>query len=151
MIRVRHVGIVVNDLECALKFYRDLLGLKVVKIMDESGPYLDQLLSLQESRVTTVKMSAGNDTTLVELLEFKSHRLESQSLRPLYAPGPSHVAFTVEDIDELYRRLSAAGIRFNGRPQTSPDGCARVAYCLDPSGTAIELVQIVKGETYCPE
>ena len=54
-----------------------------------------------------------------------------------------HVAFTVEDIEGAYRRLSAAGIHFHAPPQLAPDGGAKVTYCRDPEGTIIELVQVL--------
>ena len=140
---VRHFGIVVSDMERSLRFYRDLLGLQVVRVMDESGGYIDSMLSLQNVHVTTVKMSADSGSTLVELLEFKSHPRQSHGDREVCSVGPSHVAFTVDDLDALYRRLSQAGVRFNAPPQLSPDGCAKVTFCQDPDGTLVELVEVL--------
>lgn len=143
---VRHFGIVVSDMERSLHFYRDLLGLKVVWVMDESGEYIDNMLSLQNVRVATVKMSANSGSTLIELLEFNSHPRETPSKREVYTIGPSHVAFTVDDLDVVYRRLSQAGIRFNAPPQLSPDGYAKVTFCQDPDGTLVELVEVLEAE-----
>ena len=140
---VRHFGIVVSDMERSLRFYRDLLGLKVVRVMDESGEYIDNVLSLQNVRVTTVKMSADSGSTLVELLEFKSHPCQSRGDRQVCSIGSSHVAFTVGDLDAIYRRLSQAGVHFNAPPQRSPDGYAKVTFCQDPDGTPVELVEVL--------
>ncbi|MHC4076976.1 MAG: VOC family protein, partial [Planctomycetota bacterium] len=73
MLCVRHVGIVVRDLELAVRFYEETLGLVVVQRQEEAGPYLDAVLGLRNARATTVKMSAAEGPTLVELLEFHSH------------------------------------------------------------------------------
>ena len=143
---VRHFGIVVSDMERSLRFYRDLLGLKAVRVMDESGEYLDNMLSLQNVRVTTVKMSADSGSTVVELLEFKSHRPEEPAKHEVYSIGPSHIAFTVDDLDAVYRRLSETGVRFNAPPQLSLDGYAKVTFCQDPDGMPIELVEVLKVE-----
>ena len=70
---VRHIGIVVNNMENSLKFYQDLLGLKIIKDMDEQGGYINNMLSLDDVQVRTVKLSAGIGNTLIELLDFKSH------------------------------------------------------------------------------
>ena len=140
---VRHFGIVVSDMERSLRFYRDLLGLKIVRVMDESGEYIDNMLSLQNVRVTTVKMSADSGSTLVELLEFKSHPRQSRGDREVCSVGPSHVAFSVGDLDAVHRRLSQAGVHFNAPPQLSPDGYAKVAFCRDPDGTLVELVEVL--------
>ena len=140
---IRHLGIVVSDTERSLRFYRDLLGLKVVRVMDESGEYIDNMLSLENVRVTTVKMSADSGSTLVELLEFKSHPRQPRGDHEVCSVGPSHVAFTVDDLDTVYRRLSQAGVRFNAPPQLSPDGYAKVTFCQDPDGTLVEFVEVL--------
>ena len=70
---VRHFGIVVKNMENSLKFYKDLLGLKIVRDMNEHGDHLDNMLSLNNVQVRTVKLSANDNITLIELLEFKSH------------------------------------------------------------------------------
>jgi predicted enzyme related to lactoylglutathione lyase len=62
----------------------------------------------------------------------------------LNAIGPTHVALNVTNLDELYIRLSDAGVPFNAPPSMSPDGCAKVAFCQDPDGTFIELVELFK-------
>jgi catechol 2,3-dioxygenase-like lactoylglutathione lyase family enzyme len=142
---VRHVGIVVRDLERALAFYRDGLGLAVVKQADEQGAYLDNMLALPGVRVTTVKLRAPDGgPTLVELLRFREPPNEDGLPRALSAIGPSHVAFTVADLDLAFARLEAAGVRFHAPPQLSPDGYAKVTYCRDPDGTPVELVEVLR-------
>ena len=141
---VRHFGIVVRDMERSLPFYRDLLGLKIVSSMAESGAYLEQMLALPNARVHTVKMAAENGSALVELLEFESHPDESRQARTICSLGPTHVAFTVENLDAVFGRLSQQGVRFNSPPQRAPDGGAMVAFCRDPDGTPIELVEVLK-------
>ncbi len=138
---VRHVGIVVTNMKNSLKFYRDLLGLKIVRDMDEHGNHLDNMLSLDNVQVRTVKLSVNDNITLIELLEFKSHN--DNEVRNFYTIGASHVAFTVENLEKLYQDLSEKDIEFNAPPQKSPDGLVKVTFCKDPDGTPIELVEIL--------
>lgn len=140
---IRHTGVVVNNLEEVLHFYRDLLGLKVVKKMDESGGYIDKISGLKNVKVTTVKMAAG-DGNLIELLYYHSHPRGVASKKDICEIGISHVAFTVENVDTEYKRLLKAGIQFNSSPQVSPDGYAKVIFCRDPEGNLIELVEVLK-------
>ena len=128
-------------MENSLKFYRDQLGLKIIKDMDEQGNYLDNMLSLNNVHVRTVKLSANENTTLVELLQFESHN--DNEIRNFYTIGASHVAFTVDDIEKLYVDLSEKNIKFNAIPQKSPDGLVKVTFCKDPDGTPIELVEML--------
>ena len=48
---IRHTGIVVIDLDESLRFYRDLLGFQIAKQMEESGNYIDNILSLHLSLI----------------------------------------------------------------------------------------------------
>ena len=48
---VRHVGIVVTDMDVSLKFYKDLLGLKVKSLVDEEGEFLDNMLAHKNVKI----------------------------------------------------------------------------------------------------
>lgn len=139
----RHAGIVVSDVEKALHFYGDLLGLKMQRDMVEEGPFVNGLLGLENAKVRTMKMSA-DDGVLLELLHYLSpEHVRKPEEKEMNAIGASHVAFTVEDMDSLYEILKKEGVRFNAPPAVSADGKAKVAYCYDPDGTPIELVQML--------
>ena len=138
---IRHIGIVVEDLESSLWFYRDLLGLKVVKRMEESGEYLETVLGLQGASVTTVKMATSDDQQ-VELVQYDSKRAE-RGTRRIHDVGIGHVAFTVEDLDREHKRLEGNGVSFISSPQRSSDGYAKVAFCIAPEGTFVELVEVL--------
>jgi catechol 2,3-dioxygenase-like lactoylglutathione lyase family enzyme len=138
---IRHTGIVVMDLEASLHFYRDLLGFQIAKQMEESGDYIDKILSLYNVKVTTVKMTSPSGQT-IELLKYHSHP-EERKIRRIFEIGISHIAFTVDDLDTEYGRLENEGIQFNSPPQLSPDGYAKVTFCRAPEGTLIELVEVL--------
>jgi catechol 2,3-dioxygenase-like lactoylglutathione lyase family enzyme len=138
---IRHSGIVVNDLAASLHFYKDLLGLKVIKQIDESGSYIDNILGLQAVKVTTVKMAAS-DGQMIELLKY--HTPESKQItRRINDIGLTHIAFTVDNLCSEYERLKERGIIFNFPPQLSPDSYAKVTFCVAPEGTFIELVEVL--------
>jgi len=142
MIRtVRHVGIVVKKIDDVLPFYRDLLGLKLVKKAHEPEEFASRLLGLSHCKLITVKLVVGEGETLIELLEFVSHPGDQTALPELTRPGITHIAFTVRNLDELYQKLTLAGIAFISPPSKSPDGFAKVAFCRDPAGNYLELVE----------
>lgn len=93
VLNIRHTGIVVENLRESLQFYQDKLGFTIDKEMDECGSFIDTILGYQDTKVTTVKLSLGNDQ-MVELLDFSSHK-QSKLLRRLTDIGPTHLAFTV--------------------------------------------------------
>ena len=142
MTSVRHMGIVVGDMEVSLQFYRDLIGLQDAPVNIEKGPFLNGLLNMPNAIIKTVKLAGKNSTTSIELLCFESPPPTAST--PLNAIAPTHVALNVTNLDELYIRLADAGVPFNAPPSMSPDGYAKVAFCQDPDGTFIELVELFK-------
>lgn len=142
---IRHLGIVVSDLKKSVCFYRDLFGFQITKQMEESGDYIDSVLSLEGVKVTTVKMSTP-DGKMIELLRFHTHVSENKP-KNITDTGITHIAFTVEDLEREYKRLKDYGVSFNAPPQVSPDGYAKVAFCRAPEGTFIELVEELQHST----
>jgi len=140
--RLRHAGIVVDDLHRALAFYRDLLGLPVVAHMEESGPVLDAILGLTAVRVTTIKLGEPPGP-LVELLHFEEPASPPRLPGATHVPGLRHVAFTVADLDGLHEKMTAAGVGFLAPPQCSADGRVKVTYCRDFEGNFVELVEVL--------
>ena len=138
---IRHTGVVVMDLEPSLYFYRDLLGFQVAKQMEEAGDYVDNISSLRNVKVTTVKLTSLSGQ-MIELLKYHSHAAEQRE-REICEIGISHIAFTVDDLDTEYERLRGKGIQFNSPPQLSPDGYAKVTFCRAPEGTLVELVEVL--------
>lgn len=141
--QIRHVGLVVADLERALAFWCDLLGFRVAKRMDESGTHIDAMMGLKDVRVTTAKLAAP-DGNLIELLHFHSHPDQPAWTGTPHSTGFTHIALTVDDLDAVCKKLAQAGVFFFAPPQRSPDGYAKVTYCRGPEGVLLELVEVLK-------
>ncbi len=137
----RHVCIVVSNLKRSLHFYRDILGLKVQKIVDSEGEYPQTLLSKKGIRLTYVKMrSPGqhkNSHPVFELHHWKYPKISARS-------GYNHVSFTVKDIDFLYKRLVKLGVKFISSPERTPSGYTKVCFAYDPDRHLIEFIEDLK-------
>ena len=138
---VRHIGIVVTDIEKSLQFYRDLLGLKIKSLVDEEGKFLDNILAHENVKNRVAKRYAKNGNARVELIDSKSYGNKKD--RDFFTIGASHFALTVDDLDETYDYLIKNGVKFTASPQLTPDGFAKVTFCEDPDGTPIELVEVI--------
>jgi len=138
---LRHAGIVTDDLESSLRFYRDLLGFKEVRRMEESNPFIETVLGIKGVYVTTIKMSDPSGGQ-IELLHYQSHP-KKRGEREINDIGISHVALTVDDVNRLYENLNNSGVEFISSPRLSDDGGATVAFCRAPEGTFIELVELM--------
>ena len=140
---IRHTGLVVVDLKNSIFFWRDLLGFRIEKQAEESGPHIDAMMGLENVRLTTVKMSAP-EGGMIELLHFHSHPDKSKWSGKPYSTGLTHIALTVIDLDDSFKKLNRAGFKFPALPQFSQDGSVKVIYCEGPEGLLIELVQRMK-------
>jgi catechol 2,3-dioxygenase-like lactoylglutathione lyase family enzyme len=138
---IRHTGIVVTDMERSLKFYRDLLGMKTAIDFTEESEYIDKVLALKGVRLRMVKLTAEAGG-MIELLYYSSHPGRRNKDNKICEIGPTHVAFTVDDVEKIYSEWSANGVKFNSRPQVSSDGNAKVVFCQDPDGTYLEIVEM---------
>ena len=126
-----HTMVRVADLDQALKFFVDGLGLKVVRRRDyESG------------RFTLVYLTASDDPDDGSGAELElTHNWDSET----YTGGRNfgHVAYRVDDIYELCAHLQAQGVTINRPPR---DG--HMAFVRSPDGISVELLQ--KGAALAP-
>lgn len=140
---IRHTGLVVTNMDQALRFYRDLLGIdKVVFDGFVENEFLDKITATENARIRAVMLEA-EDGNRVELLQYLSHPAEAPKQVNSFDVGCSHLAVQVKDLDGLYRKMLESGVRFNAPPQVDPNGYAKVTYCHDFDGTIVELVQIL--------
>lgn len=140
---VRHVGIVVQDLDHAVKFWVEIFGFSVVKRMEECGSHLDLMIGLKDVRVTTVKLMAAKGATL-ELLKFRSHPDKKKWKGKAFSTGITHIAFNVSDVDKVCQKIEKFGLTSSTTPQISPDGLVKVIYATGPEGVLLELVETLK-------
>ena len=144
ILETRHVGIVVQDMERSLRFWRDIMGLAVAVDFWEEGPFIDTVQSLQGVKLHMIKLKAP-DGSLVELLKDESHPTPAPDRNRLCDRGIRHIAFTVEDVERSWKVLRENGCEVLSNPVVSPDGKAKLFFCRDPEGSLLEIVQMLVG------
>ena len=135
------MGIVVSNIDSALKFYCDVLGLHIQGKTHEKDDVISQLLDYKNVELKTIKLSADDNSTRIELLEFKNPKSKKLNTISLYDIGFTHIALTVENLDALYQRLKKYNIEFNSPPIISPNGDLKVIFCRDLEGNFLELIE----------
>lgn len=138
--QLRHVGVVVKNLDISLHFYKDLLGLQVRTEMEEECPYIDTILGLKKVRVRTVKLKTPQGGG-IELLYYHSPVSPQRLPCAIHERGISHFALTIENLDQVYGQMVQQGAIFISPPQIAPDGGAKVVFCQDPDGNYVELTE----------
>ena len=142
---IHHTCITVSDLDRSVVFYRDLLGLELVMTeeSERSGDDRSKALGVPKAKVKLAILRAGDDQ--VELIEYVTAKGRPYD-RHNNDAGAMHIAFQVQDIDTVYRRLVDHGVRFTSPPVTIPAGPMqgwRWTYFYDPDGVSLEIIQTV--------
>ncbi len=142
ILATRHVGIVVQDIERSLRFWRDVMGLEVTIDFREQGEFIDTVQALSDVDLRMVKLKAP-DGSMIELLKDDAHPTPGPGRNRLCDTGIRHLAFTVADVEASWRALDGAGCATLGEPVTAPDGKARLFFARDPEGNLMEIVQVL--------
>lgn len=123
-----HTMVRVADLDESLRFYRDALGLQVVRTHE-----------VPQGKFTLVYLAApGDEQAQIELTyNWDEHN---------YTGGRNfgHVAYAVDDIYAACERLQSHGVTISRPPR---DG--RMAFVRSPDGISVELLQ--RGEPRPPQ
>ncbi len=140
-----HSGFIVRDVDQAVEFYTNVLGLKVAMRMGRQGEFIDQVLDFSGAHIKGAFVDLGD-----------GHQLELiQYLSPASGPGgisrndlgAAHVAFYVEDIDRFYAEKSRQGLRPINPPAEHRDEqgklIRKVLYAQDPDGNWLEFVELL--------
>jgi catechol 2,3-dioxygenase-like lactoylglutathione lyase family enzyme len=139
MISVRHVGLVVDNIEKSYRLYRDILGFTPKIDQIEKGIFYEHLTGLKSGIARTSKCYS-KDGTCIELIEYQSQSSKKRH-KDLISDGFNHIALNVNDIESLYSKLINIGIEFINKPKFNNEKTAKVAFCKDFEGNLIELVQ----------
>ena len=137
----RHICLVVGNLDKSLKFYKDIIGLKVSKKLTVEGEYPETAFNIKGIKLTYVKMYSPNQTKNSPPI-FELHYWENPKILPQV--GYNHISFTVEDIDYEYRRLNELDVKFISRPIIAPDSNTKICFGYDPDNNLIEFVEELK-------
>jgi catechol 2,3-dioxygenase-like lactoylglutathione lyase family enzyme len=136
----RHVGIVVKDLAKVIDFWTNLIGFKLHVDAKEVSPYIDELLGMTNPGLRTVKLIDENKF-IIELLEFTNYPVKDNWEGNLASTGLTHIALTVDNLENLKAKLTQNGYEFVSNTLNSPNGFVNVVFVRGPEGLMLELVE----------
>jgi catechol 2,3-dioxygenase-like lactoylglutathione lyase family enzyme len=138
---VVHTGLTVSDLDRALRFWRDGLGMREAMSQEKRGGYLQAVVREPGAHVRMVHLEFAGGGARIELFEYLAPAGGHVSGRPADV-GFSHVCVTCPDVDGLLERLVAAGGSPLGPPadvDTGANAGGRCVYVRDADGHVCEL------------
>lgn len=136
----RHVGIVTTNLKNSLDFYKNYLGLEIIKTAKENSKLMKNILNLKKCNLTTVKLGY-NKKIFLELLYFRGIKQKKRDTK-IFSNGLTHFSITVKNLDKLYVALKKKNIKFLSKPAMSYDNKVKLVFCKSPENIFIELVQV---------
>ncbi|OHC34185.1 MAG: glyoxalase [Pseudomonadales bacterium RIFCSPLOWO2_12_59_9] len=117
---LRHLALVVPNLEACERFYVEVLGMQV----------------LHRANPDLVYLTCGNDNLSLGRAHVVSNGASSGT------PAVDHYGFVVDSVEELqawYEYLQAQGVTLLDRPFDHGDG-ARSFHLLDPAGNKVQPI-----------
>lgn len=129
--QINHVAVVVGDMEKALWFWRDALGMEVHELRD---------VPAEKSQVAFLPLNSSE----VELVQPTTDDSGIARYLAKRGAGMHHICLEVDDIEGMLAQLISNGVRLiNDEPRTAADG-KKYAF-IHPesaSGVLVELYQV---------
>jgi lactoylglutathione lyase len=122
-----HTMLRVGDLERSLRFYCEVLGMRLLRRKD-----------YPEGRFTLAFVGYGDEAqhTVVEL----THNWDTAGYE--LGTGFGHLALGVDDIYAACNQLRTKGAKIVREPGPMKHGGSEIAFVEDPDGYRIELIQL---------
>ena len=134
--RVHHVAVVVRDLDAALGFYRDVLGLQ-----------LETTLPIPSDRVTIAFLPIGESK--IELVSPTDGSAGVARLLEANREGLHHVCFEMPDITDTLTRLAIDGIELiDTAPRKGAEGPVAFLHPRSCHGVLVELIEAPGGPAW---
>lgn len=123
--RLAHTMLRVQNLELSLKFYCDILGMKVLRKTD-----------YPDGKFTNTFIGYGPETEFPTLeLTYNWGQEEPYDK----GNGWGHICIETPDVYKACENMSSAGINITRPPGPMKHGTRVIAFCEDPDGYKVEL------------
>lgn len=130
MVRLHHIGIAVKDLEVAMRFYSDVLKLKLLGV--EDVPEEGVRIAMYDAGGVRVELLAGSrpDSPISKFIEKRGE-------------GIHHIAFHVDDVDSFCSTLSSLGLQLTYPQPKLVSGGSRKINFINPKSTGGVLIEVL--------
>jgi catechol 2,3-dioxygenase-like lactoylglutathione lyase family enzyme len=140
VLRLEHIGIVVDDLAAATAFFADL-GMELEGEASVEGRSVDRINGLEGVRAEMAVMQTPDGSGKLELIRYRSPAYEGDGApAPTNAPGIRHILFEVDDIEAVLARLRAHGGELVGELENY-ENSYWLCFVRGPAGVIVELAE----------
>lgn len=130
--RIDHVAIIVRDIEQALHFYRDTLGIPPREIKD---------VPTEQVRIAFLPMGGPNGSE-IELIQPTVTDSSLTKFLEKRGEGLHHICLEVDDIDATFADMLAKGASvLDKQPRIAAEGRAIFLHPKGTNGVLLELIE----------
>ncbi len=141
MKKINHVNIVVSNLDETKAFFIKF-GFEVGDESELSGEWISSIVGLPDVKARYVTLSLPGTETNLELIEYASPPSEKDpNMNRANQIGFRHIAFEVDNIDDVVHSMKDKGIKFLSEINTYPKTGKRLVYLWGPDSILLELAQ----------
>lgn len=142
-LKILRTAYVISDMERSLRFYRDLLGMSIVRDRVRSGPSYEGFLDVPGLEIRVVLLQDKPDGTLIELVQYLKP-ISARATMKHWDVGAANTCFVVDDLRGLFARLKDAGLNCPKEPvDFVQEGktVGRIVMVRDPDDIPVVLFQ----------
>ncbi len=135
--KLNHITIVVKDVEKSKQFYKEILGFKPGFEKEISGEQYSKVTGYNGLRLKFAVLKIPDSDVIIELAQFINPAIEINN-------DFRHIAFEVEDVDEMYKKLKELDVEIVSEPvlisgQSKGLDGKKFFYFKDLDGNLIEI------------
>ena len=93
---LNHAGIVVNNLEDSIKFYSNVIGLPVARMIERKGSPISAVVGYDDVHIKAALLDLG-DGHFLELIQYFNPIASDRPTNERAVLGGSHLAFNVDN------------------------------------------------------
>ena len=136
-----HTSFTVKDMDSSVRFWTEQLGFTAASVSPRSGKWQEEVTGIAGASLLVAHLYGHGSH--IELIQYLEGALEGVAPLPALG-GAAHVCLEVDNIEQTWKELLAAGGTTQGRIATvigSANTC-KAGYIRDPNGIIIELLEL---------
>ncbi|WP_327053499.1 VOC family protein [Halomicrococcus gelatinilyticus] len=135
-LQAHHFGVTVTELDRAVEFYRDVLGLTVLSRFTVEGPSFSTAVDVDGATGRFAHLDA--DGARIELVEYEPGGA-GKAEDTINRPGAKHLGLETDDVDAFYETVPG-DVETLSEPQTTESG-SRILFLRDPEDNLVEIIE----------